>query len=288
VTIFDLVHLTQKNQTMRFSILTLFVLAFGACKQRGEMVGGEHALMKDEVNWHPMNTSNDEEGSETNSQSAPPIPTERKLIKNGSLVFKVDDVKETKLQLDKLVKEAHGYPSNETQSNSDDRLEFTITVRIPSARFDEFINNTIKFADKVDSKNITTEDVTEQFIDTEARLKTKKELELRFREILKQAKNVEEILSIESQLSNVRTEIEAAEGKLNYLKSQIAMSTIVITFYEEIGIDFGFGAKFIRSFGLGWDNLLSFIVGITSLWPFVLALVGGIFWFVRWKRKIKI
>jgi hypothetical protein len=269
---------------MRLSLLLLFISIFVACEQRGEILGQDKAMMKDQVAWSPANTAAEAE-DEIAAQAEPPVQTERKLIKNGSLIFKVDDIKEAKIQLDKLIKDANGYPSNETQSNSDNRLEYNIIVRVPASKFDDFINNTIKLADKVDSKNIATEDVTEQFIDTEARLKTKKELEVRFREILKQAKNVEEILSIESQLSNVRTEIEAAEGKLNYLKSQISMSTINITYYEVIGTDFGFGSKFIHSFGDGWDNLLGFIVGITSLWPFVLAIAGGVFWFLRWRKK---
>jgi LPXTG-motif cell wall-anchored protein len=103
---------------------------------------------------------------------------------------------------------------------------------------------------------------------------------------LKQAKTVEEILSIESQLSNVRTEIESAEGKLNYLKSQISMSTLTITYYEVIGTDFGFGSKFANSLREGWDNLLLFLIGLTSIWPFVLVIGGGAFWFWR-KRKNK-
>jgi Domain of unknown function (DUF4349) len=269
---------------MRFAYFAIIFVLF-SCQKKSELRLG--TTNKDV--WSPMNVASDEEKVDEMAvdvqSTAPLFQTERKLIKNGSLIFKVDDVKEAKLQLDKLIKEANGYPSNETQSNSEDRLEYNIIVRVPASKFDEFINNTIKLADKVDSKNIATEDVTEQFIDTEARLKTKKELEVRFREILKQAKNVEEILSIESQLSNVRTEIEAVEGKLNYLKSQISMSTINITYYEVIGIDFGFGSKFIHSFAAGWDNLLSFIVGITSLWPFVLALAGGVFWFMRWRKK---
>ncbi|MFM9840774.1 MAG: DUF4349 domain-containing protein [Cyclobacteriaceae bacterium] len=210
---------------------------------------------------------------------------DRKLIKNGTLVFKVSDVSEAKKQIDKLVKESNGYPSTETQTNYDERLQYNLTVRVPANSFDEFINNVLKLATKVESKNITTEDVTEQFIDTEARLKTKKELEIRFREILKHAKTVEEILSIESQLSNVRTEIESAEGKLNYLKSQIAMSTLTITYYELIATDFGFASKFVHSLREGWDNLLAFLIGLVSIWPFVLAIGGGVFWF--WRRRLK-
>jgi hypothetical protein len=270
---------------MRVSIL-LLILFLASCDRRAKLHVGE----KDDVNWFPQNTASSKSVSEDLLAVAPSeqelssaIQVNRKLIKNGTLVFKVNDVKEAKKQIDKLVKEINGYPSTETQTNYDERLQYNLTVRVPANSFDEFINNVLKLADKVESKNITTEDVTEQFIDTEARLKTKKELEIRFREILKQAKTVEEILSIESQLSNVRTEIESAEGKLNYLKSQISMSTLTITYYEVIGTDFGFGSKFGQSLRQGWDNLLLFLIGLTSIWPFVVAIGGGVFWF--WRRR---
>lgn len=220
-----------------------------------------------------------------NAADEPAIASERKLIKNGQLVFEVNSVTDTKKNLDKITNDFHAYPSSQSQSNLDNRLQYNLVVRVPSNRFDEFIGEVEKLAIKVESKNISTEDVTEQFIDTEARLKTKKGLEIRFREILKQAKTVEEILSIESQLSNVRTEIEAAEGKLNYLKSQIAMSTLSITYYEIIGTDFGFGYKFSHSLREGWDNLLMSLIGLVTIWPFVVAIGGGVFWF--WRKRLK-
>jgi Domain of unknown function (DUF4349) len=272
---------------MRVTILFL-ALTLVSCDRRAKLRFEE----KKNVNWFPQNSASSESDTEymldaaqPELQASPTIQVDRKLIKNGALVFKVNDLGEAKKQIDKLIKEANGYPSTETQTNYDERLQYTLTVRVPANSFDEFINNVLKLADKVESKNITTEDVTEQFIDIEARLKTKKELETRFREILKQAKTVEEILSIETQLSNVRTEIESAEGKLNYLKSQIAMSTLTITYYEVIGTDFGFGSKFVHSLREGWDNLLLFLIGLTSIWPFVLALVGAGFWF--WRRRNK-
>jgi hypothetical protein len=213
----------------------------------------------------------------------PAIPSERKLIKNGQLIFETSSVTDTKKKLAKISNDFQAYHSSQSQTNLDNRLQHDLVVRVPSNRFDEFILEVERLASKVESKNITTEDVTEQFIDTEARLKTKKELEIRFREILKQAKTVEEILSIESQLSNVRTEIESAEGKLNYLKSQIAMSALTITYYEVIGTDFGFASKFAHSLREGWDNLLLFLIGLVSIWPFVLAIGGGVYWI--WRKK---
>lgn len=270
-------------------VLLIFVLV--SCKGKDNQDAFHYAL-KEDKNWTPQNASMDESidamaDVSATEQPAPLVQIDRKLIKNGTLTFKVSDVAETKKQIDKLIKEANGYPSNETQSNFDEQLQSSISVRVPANTFDDFVNHVLKLAIKVDSKNITTVDVTEEFIDIQARIKTKKELEARYREILKQAKTVEEILAIESNLSNVRTEIESAEGKLNYLKSQISMSTVIITYYQVIGTDFGFASKLVVSFKAGWENLLAFLVGLISIWPFVIAFSVLVFWFWRRKKRAK-
>ncbi|NOT73951.1 MAG: DUF4349 domain-containing protein [Cyclobacteriaceae bacterium] len=217
--------------------------------------------------------------------SAPNVSVERKLIKNGDLSFKTDDTKKTKAEIEKIVKEFNGYISTESQNNYGDRLQYSQIIRVPSARFEELIQKIEAIAEEVESRNISSQDVTEEFIDTEARVKTKKELEARYREILKEAKTVADILAIEAQIGAVRTEIESAEGRLNYLKSQVSFSTLNVTYYKTIGTDFGFASRFVDSLGYGWNNLLTFIIGLAMLWPFMIMIIVGGWWWFRRKKK---
>lgn len=219
-----------------------------------------------------------------------PSPNEvvdRKLIRNGTLEFQTDEVKKTKTEIEKICKELNAYISSESENNLGERLQYNQVIRVPANQFDTLLARLEPLALKIENKNISTEDVTEQFIDVEARLKTKKELEARYREILKLAKTVEEIVSIESQIANVRSEIESMEGRLNFLKNQIAFSTLHVTYYETIGIDFGFASKLVQSLKGGWDNLLAFIIFLVNLWPFVLGLAALTFWFWNRRRKRK-
>ena len=221
------------------------------------------------------------------SELAPP-PNEvvdRKLIRNGTLEFQTDEVKKTKTEIEKICKELNAYISSESENNLGERLQYNQVIRVPANQFDTLLARLEPLALKIENKNISTEDVTEQFIDVEARLKTKKELEARYREILKLAKTVEEIVSIESQIANVRSEIESMEGRLNFLKNQVAFSTLNVTYYETIGIDFGFASKLVQSLKGGWDNLLAFIIFLVNLWPFVLGLAALTFWFWNKRRK---
>ncbi len=213
--------------------------------------------------------------------------TERKLIRNGDLSFETSDVKKTKDSVETICKEFNAYISNENQSNYGDRLQYNQTIRVPSDKFDELIQRIEADAIKVESKNINTQDVTEEFIDVEARLKTKKELEERYREILKQAKTVQDIVSIESQIATVRSEIESMEGRLHYLKNQVSFSTLNVSYYEIIGTDFGFASKLVRALSQGWDNLLSFLIILVNLWPFIL-LIAALAWATnRWSKRKK-
>jgi hypothetical protein len=209
---------------------------------------------------------------------------ERKLIRNGTIEFEVDDVKKTKADITAICNELNAYSSNESENNYGDRLVFQLTIRVPAQKFDDLLNRLEGLAEKVENKNITTDDVTEEFIDVEARMHTKKQLEVRYLEILKQARSVEDILSVESQLANVRSEIESMEGRLKFLKNQVAFSTLHLSFYETIGTDFAFFSKFGRSIIKGWENLLSFIIFLFTLWPFAIAVGVASFWWMRKKR----
>ncbi len=212
---------------------------------------------------------------------------DRKLIRNGQLEFQTDEVKKTKAEVEKICKELNAYISSESENNYGNRLQYNQLIRVPANSFDALLARIEPLAKKIDNKNINTQDVTEEFIDVEARLKTKKELETRYREILKQAKTVEEIISIESQIANVRSEIESMEGRLKFLKNQVAFSTLSLTYYETIGTDFGFATKFVESIKAGWDNLLTFIIFLINLWPFVIGLVLFSFWLWRKRSKKK-
>lgn len=221
----------------------------------------------------------------SNAPSHPTNATERKLIKNGSISFETSDLKTTRANVEALCKELNAYVTEENQNNYDYRREYTQTIRIPSDKFDLLIQKIERDATKIDSKNINMQDVTAEFIDVEARLQTKKELENRYREILKQAKTVQDIVTIEGQIGSVRSEIESMEGRLKYLSSQVAYSTLHITYYETIGTDFGFGSKLGNALGSGWDFFLGFLIGLISLWPFLILITLLIWLIIRWRKR---
>ena len=86
-------------------------------------------------------------------------------------------------------------------------------------------------------------------------------------------------------IPSVRGEIESMTGKLNYLKNQVSFSTLAVSYYQVNGTDFGFASKFFQSLKDGWDNLLAFLIGLVSLWPFVLGIAAIIFWWIKRRKR---
>jgi hypothetical protein len=134
-----------------------------------------------------------------------------------------------------------------------------------------------------------------RYYDLTTRITNKKALESRYVELLKQASEIKDILDIERNLNQVRTEIEQLQGQFNYLSKQVNFSTINLSFYELLPYVYdgsqrkGFGARLLSSLNNGWQGFLSFLVGLTAIWPFILLTVVGIYMFRKlrkgWKKK---
>ena len=186
-----------------------------------------------------------------------------------------------------IISKHQGYISGENESSTDYSLTNNLTIRVPSAKFDSLVEDIAHVAYKVDSKNVNLNDVTEEFIDIEARLKTKKEVEQRYLEILGKAQTVQDILLVEQQLGIVREEIEAKEGRLKYLQSQVSMSTLTLEIHQDFTSKpgFKFFTKLADALKGGWKGFLNVVVGLIYIWPLILAVAIAIIWIFRRRRK---
>jgi uncharacterized damage-inducible protein DinB len=222
--------------------------------------------------------SNDNDNREAKEYS-------RKIIKEGDIAFETKDINSLTQFIHTQAKNTGGYIADETSYKYEQRIENRITVRIPADKFDEFLAIITDKAGSLDQKNIRVLDVTASYIDKETRIKSKKELEARYLDLLKQAKTVDEILKIEQQLGAIREDIEAVEAQLKSLKDKVSYSTLNITYYTKQGTGINFIDKLSEGAVQGWQNLLLFFVGLSYVWPFILIIVIIIFIAVRYERK---
>lgn len=259
--------------------LTSFLLVFTLACQQQQEAEAPYAMDSAEQEAIP------EGDQQTDSDEEVPV-TERKLIKEGWVTFETEDLTTTRANILTAIEGHKGYLSSDQESNSGDRMSATLVIRVPSDQFDALLAAVSKGVSQFENKDIRVKDVTAEFLDVQARLKTKKELESRYISLLQQAKSVSEILEIEKQANDLRSEIESIEGRLKYLKNQVSFSTLTLTVYEQVASSIGFGRKFSEGFANGWENLIWFFVGLTNIWPF-LILIAGFLGFLWWRRRKK-
>lgn len=172
--------------------------------------------------------ANDTVGSESDKifskeAAAGEIQT-KKIIRTGNVHLEVESLADTNSTVEQWVKKFGGYISN---TNEDSRNIY-ICAHIPSKSFDEAFGETGTFG-KLVSKNISSRDVSDQYYDLEGRLNTQKTLLKKMNEYLKNAKDMNDILKIESKISTVTNEIERMTGQMNRLSKQIDYSQIDIS-----------------------------------------------------------
>ena len=229
-----------------------------------------------------------EEELEAEFEAAPQteeINIERKLIKEGEVEFETNDMITARKLIFESINKYGAYISSDQEYKLIERISNTIVIRVPAKNFDSLLSDATKGVTNFDLKKTEVKDVTEEFLDIQARLKNKKELENRYLELLKKANSVTEILEVEKQIGQLRSEIESIEGRLNYLKSKVSLSTLTMTFYQLIPNETEFGNKFKNGFKSGWDNLIWFFVFLTNIWPFILIGIGLIFGIKMWSKR---
>lgn len=215
---------------------------------------------------------------------------EQKIIKTGDIKFETNDLGKTYIQMVTAVKKHNAIIQNDTEGKDYGSVFRKIIVRVPSKNFDAFLNDISKGVSYFDNKEISSQDVTEEYIDIDARLKAKKILEARYLELLKKANKVSEMLEIEAQLSAIREEIEAKEGQLRYMQNQISMSTITIEFYKTVanegGATISYPSKIWNAITSGFNSISSFFIGLLSIWPFLIILAAAVYYIrKRYKKK---
>lgn len=264
---------------MKVLVSFMFFLTFLACggnaKNAAVSTSSDYSMSKEvalELQEESIDAQNTEQSNSTTIQ--------RKLIKRGDVSFETNDLSKTKQSISEGVKKYNGYIANENEYKSSNRISNAVTVRIPSKHFDSFLADISADVTKFDSKNISVSDVTEEFLDVQARLKVKKALEERYSELLKKAKSVKEILEVERELTNVRSDIESMEGRLKYLQNQVSFSTLTINFYKVQIVrssEDNFWRRLAQAFNNGISNIKWFFIGLINIWPFIILIILAYF-----------
>lgn len=205
----------------------------------------------------------------------------RKIVRNASLEIQVQNVESFLKTFEKDITRFGAYSVSTNMYRNNGEINESIELKVPPQKLDSLIDFLKSKSVFIRNYSTSTDDVTASYYDSQARLKTKKELEARYFEILKSAKKVSEILEVEEKLSEVRSEIEAFEGQLKLYDHQVAYSSLSLQLYELIPSQqqptIGFGSRLVSGFETGWHKLLALFISVIENWYWILA--GVIVWF---------
>lgn len=210
----------------------------------------------------------------------------KKIIKTGSLNVEVKEYEKFNQLVHTAANKFGGYIADEQQTETDYKIENTITIKVPVDQFQSAVDYLTNGDGKMNEKKISSEDVTTQYVDTKSRLEAKKQVRLRYLDLLKQAKNMEEILQVQNEINEIQEEIESAAGRINYLSNASAMSTIHLTFYQVLNAtaadpdNRSLWEKVKTAFLTGWNGVGDVLIGLVYIWP-LLIIVAVIAWWLK-------
>ena len=216
----------------------------------------------------------------------------RLFIREGALSMTVRDVTRAVDEVSDVVGSIAGaFVSASNLRQDGKRTVATVTVKVPSDSFDRAMRQLRQIAAEVASENVTSQEVTEEYVDLSSQLRNLKATEAQYLTLLSRADKITDILAIQDRLSGVRANIERTQGRMNFLDQRSELSTIRLTMVpvvpevekEKPAWDAAkaFQAAFrnlLLAFGWLLDGAIYAAVYSVPLLPFV-------FVFVLWRRR---
>ncbi len=296
------------TKTLFLAFILPFVVALNACQEQSDKqsLNQEQPFYNSktdapttttDIESSPKNkefTSGENKSDGTLKQINYQQPTEntnptdkRMIIRTGTMSIENDSFDETELKAKEIAKNLGGFITNSTaQVNQSGKKQGTLTIRVQADKYDALLAELAKTG-KVMNQNINGRDVTEEYVDAEARLKTQRELETRLLQLLaEKTANLTAVVEVEQKLANVRENIEKTEGRMRMLKDQASFSTITLSIYEPAILNTSSGGFFYeleRGFekGLtGFTKVLAGIITFVIAMAPILAILGFIVYIV--------
>jgi hypothetical protein len=225
----------------------------------------------------------------------------KKIMYNASLVLKTDDYETARTKVQDIVALSGGYILQFSENTTSTEKRGTFTIKVPSGGFTPLLDQLEKVAVSSE-RNVRGQDVSEEYVDLESRLKAKQVVEARLLSFMEKATKTDELLAFSNELAKVQEEIEKIKGRMRFIDQNVAMSTIELRLYQKadaaaslkVGEAGNFGKKVSGAFQFGIavlsaviQALVVFIVGALPI-AVILALIGIPVWYAVRRRKRKL
>jgi hypothetical protein len=207
------------------------------------------------------------------------LALDRLVIRTAQITISVDDTLGATGSVRNLALTKGGFVFSSTTYTENDQEYAQLTLRVPADRFDETIADlrTAPYVIDVEREESSSQDVSSEFVDNESRLTALEETQRRYLALLSEADTVDEILRLETELTDVRSQIETIKGRQNYLSEMTSFSTITITLRPDgVEEDPEDGMAVTRIFTSAWDRSIGALAGVAEA-VIVIAIFAAFF-----------
>lgn len=228
----------------------------------------------------------------TAAQAAPPpAAATRQVISTATLRIEVRDIAAATARTGQLALEAGGFVAGSDESGAPVEPRGRVTLKVPADRFDRLVSDLAGLG-VVRSKQLGTEDVTDQVVDLEARLGATRAAADRLQQLITRAATVTEVVGVEAELTKRTAEIESLEGRLRVLRDKVDLSTITVVLSPPQPSADDTLPGFLSGVSGGWRALRatlivgSSVVGALLPWllPVAFLILAARYGWRRWRR----
>jgi tetrahydromethanopterin S-methyltransferase subunit B len=220
---------------------------------------------------------------------------ERMIVRSGNISLVAEDVNQAMQAITQLATGYNGYVVSSSVSGEEEGMRGWIAIRVPDDKFDQAMAEIRGLAVRVEEESTSSQDVTEEYIDLEARLANAEATEQEFLALLDKAEDVDDILKIYNSLSQVRQEIEQIKGRMQYLERTSSMSLISVSlrpeFDEKPPVPPGWNALAIFKSAARGLVITGQVLGTIAIWLLIfIPIWGTILGIILWrlhKRRVR-
>lgn len=233
------------------------------------------------------------EASVAKENAMPAAPTaakapERKIVRQANLRFQVKNLTNSSDNVEAVLAKYNATLANSKSYTAKESIEAVYTIKVAPENFFALVKAIQNESTFLDEKTITADDVTLQYVDTEARIRAKQAVQARYLQLLSKASKIDDILTIETELQKVQEELESVQAQLKALQRQTAYSTIRLTMYQFVPATYTdrttFGTQAMAAFTGGWQLFKDLVIGVLYLWPLLLISILFILGW-RWQKR---
>jgi hypothetical protein len=174
--------------------------------------------------------------SSAGADALPALDTQRLIIRNGELDLTVMNLGDSLAAARQVAADAGGLVFSSSTAGASSAPSASLTLQVPSDRFDSVLTalRSLAGVTEVGRENVTSQDVTDEYVDLQARERNLQATEQQYLTLLSKATTINDTLAVEQQLSRVQGDLEQVQGRIKFFEQRTSYSRIMLTMHSAV------------------------------------------------------